>query len=115
MNRIRTCCYKIGLIIRFIIYIFWEIIVSNFRVAYDVITPRSKAKPGVISIPLELDTPIKITLFANIISLTPGSLTLEISEDHRTLFVHAMFVDDVEALRNEIKEKFERPILEILA
>lgn len=105
--------YKIALSISFILYIFWEIVLSNFRVAADVVRPKPKAKPGVISVPVDCKSAIEIALFANIISLTPGSLTLDISEDHKTLFVHSMFIDDIEGLRKELKEKFEKPILEI--
>lgn len=113
MSWFGTICYKTILVIRFIPYFVWEIFLSNLRVAFDVITPSPKAKPGVISVPVDCDTALEITLFANIISLTPGSLTLEISEDHKTLFIHSMFVDDIDALRKELKEKFEKPLLEI--
>ena len=51
---------------------------------------------------------------ANLVSLTPGSLSLDVSEDRRTLYVHVMFLDDVESCRREIKEGFERRVLELL-
>jgi len=114
MNWVMIFCYKTVLTIRFIFYILWEICLSNLRVSYDVISLSPKSRPGVISIPLDCETPLEISLFANIISLTPGSLTLDISADKKTLYVHSMFVDnDVDALRKELKDKFEKPILEI--
>jgi multicomponent Na+:H+ antiporter subunit E len=62
----------------------------------------------------EAKTDAEILLLANLITLTPGSLTLDISEDRRTLFVHAMFVDDADAFRRTIKEGLERRLLEVL-
>ncbi|AAO91081.1 Na+/H+ antiporter subunit E [Coxiella burnetii] len=115
MSRILRYPYKAYLIIKFILFLLWEILIANFRVAHEVLTPHFRARPGVLAIPLDCRTPVEITLFANIISLTPGTLTLDISEDQKTLYVHAMFIDDVDQLKAEIKHKFEKPIMEILA
>ncbi len=57
---------------------------------------------------------VEITLLANLVTLTPGTLSLDVSEDRSTLFVHAMFVDDPDVLRREIKHGFERRVLELL-
>ncbi len=72
--------------------------------------------PGVIAIPLEARTDIEISLLACLITLTPGSVSLDLSEDKRVLFVHAMYIDnqDVEAYRRAIKEGLERRVLELL-
>ena len=82
--------------------------------AHDVITPRLFAKPGVIAIPLDCKSNVEITLFANVISLTPGTLSLDISADRKCLYIHAMFIYDVDKLKCELKKKFEAPIMEIL-
>jgi len=105
---------KAWLIVKFILYIIWEIIVSSVKVAIDVLRPRITTKPGVIAIPLEKDTDLEITILANLISLTPGTLSLDVSSDKSTLFVHTMFADDIEGLRKTIKDTLERPLLEIL-
>ncbi|MEL7089262.1 MAG: Na+/H+ antiporter subunit E, partial [Planctomycetota bacterium] len=81
---------------------------------YDVITPAANRSPAVIGIPLDATTDAEITLLANLITLTPGTLSLDLSEDRRTLYVHAMFADDPEAFCREIKEGFERRVLELL-
>jgi multicomponent Na+:H+ antiporter subunit E len=105
---------KVPRLLRFLLFYAGEIVVANARVAYDVITPRHRSRPAVVALPLEAKTDAEILLLANLITLTPGSLTLDISEDRRTLFVHAMFVDDADAFRRTIKEGLERRLLEVL-
>jgi multicomponent Na+:H+ antiporter subunit E len=100
--------------IGFALYYLYELVKSNVIVAYDIITPTHHMKPGVVAIPLEAKTDFEITLLANLISMTPGTLSLDISHDRKVLFVHAMYIDDPEAIRREITEKFERRVLEIL-
>ncbi len=90
-----------------------EMAVSNLRVAHDVLTARHMSRPGVVAVPLDCATPLEITLFANLITLTPGTLTLDISGDRRTLYVHAMFIDDPEELRSALKDG-ERRLLELM-
>lgn len=81
----KTLFEKIFLIISFIIFLLWEILIANLRVAYDVITPRYRARPGVISIPLDCKNDIEITLLTIVISLTPGTLVLDLSVDKKTI------------------------------
>jgi multicomponent Na+:H+ antiporter subunit E len=99
---------------RFLLFFLWELVKANLRVAHDVITPRLRMKPGVVAVPLDVETDEEITLLANLISLTPGTLSLDVSDDRKTLYVHGMFVDDPEALRKQIKDGFERRVKEVL-
>ena len=92
----------------------WELIISNFRVLGDVVTPTHFSRPAVIGVPLDASTDFEIMVVANMISLTPGTLSLDVSEDRSTLYVHVMFVDDVESARAEIKERIEKRVLEAL-
>lgn len=80
------------------------------------LAPASYVCPGVVAIPLDARTDVEITLLANLITLTPGSVSLDLSEDRRVLYVHAMYIDggDVEAYRRSIKEGLERRVLELL-
>jgi multicomponent Na+:H+ antiporter subunit E len=96
-------------------YFIKELIIASLVVAWDVLTPRSYVESGVIALPLDAKTNIEITLLATLISLTPGTLSLDVSEDKRYLFVHAVYIKDgdVEALKREIKDGFERKLLEI--
>jgi len=98
----------------FTLIFFREMIVSSLRVLYDVITPFEHSRPGVIGIPLDATTDLEITLLANVITLTPGTLSLDLSPDRTTLYIHAMFIDEPDALRREIKENLERPLLELM-
>lgn len=95
-------------------YFVYQLIVSNFRVMWEVITPRQSSRPGIIGIELAARTDMEIMLVANMISLTPGTLSLDISDDRRVLYVHFMFLDDPAAARREIKDGLERRILEAL-
>ncbi|SFX73043.1 Na+/H+ antiporter subunit E [Marinospirillum alkaliphilum] len=100
-------------LVRFVFFFFKELVRANFKVAFDVVTPIWYMKPGVIALPLEARTDMEITLVANLISLTPGTLSLDVSDDRRVLFIHAMFMENEEELRAELKE-MERRALEIL-
>ena len=101
-------------IIGFFFYFLKELVVSSLRVAYDVVTPPIYARPGVIEVPIEAKTDLEITLLANLITLTPGTLTLDVAPDRKSLYVHAMFVDDPEQIRAEIKNGMERRLLEVM-
>jgi multicomponent Na+:H+ antiporter subunit E len=105
---------KLPLAVGFSFVFLWEVVKSNLRVAWDVVTPRKFRQPGIVAIPLDARSDLEITVLANLITLTPGSLCLDISEDRRTLYVHAMFVSDPDQVRHEIKQRFERWILALL-
>lgn len=101
-------------LVTLMIYFLYELIVSSVRVVWDVITPTLHTRPGIVAVPLDARTETEIMLVANLISLTPGTLSLDISEDRQTLYVHAMFIDgDLDDLRAEIKAGMERRVLEV--
>lgn len=93
----------------------YELVKANIEVAYEVITPKFRMTPGIVMIPLDVKSNIGITLLANMISLTPGTLSIDVSNDRKVLFVHAMYLKDKEKFIRGIKQGFERRILEILA
>lgn len=105
---------KVGQALSFFLFFLQELVLSNLRVAYDVVTPSYQMRPAVIAIPLDVNTPTEITLLANLITLTPGTLSLDLSDDRKVLYVHAMFVDDPEKVRRSIKNGFERRVIELL-
>jgi multicomponent Na+:H+ antiporter subunit E len=94
-------------------YFIKELFVSNFRVMWDVITPRHISRPGIIGVPLDAETGLEIMLVANLISLTPGTLSVDISDDKKNLYVHVMFLEDVEQTIRSIKDGLERRVLEV--
>lgn len=93
----------------------YELVVSSFRVAYDVVTPPILAKPRFLTVPLDAKTDTEILLTANLISLTPGSLSVEISPDRKHLLVHTMFPgQSPDEARAELKDGMERRVVEAL-
>jgi multicomponent Na+:H+ antiporter subunit E len=98
----------------FSLYFVKEMIQSSLRVAYDAITPKLRAKPAILAVQLDMKTDAEIALLANVVSLTPGTLSLDLSPDRKTLYVHAMYAEDGDAVCKSIKEDMERPLLELL-
>lgn len=94
----------------FIVFFLKELIQANLRVAFDIVTPPWHMKPGVIAMPLSARTEIEITMVANLISLTPGTLSLDVSDDRKVLYIHAMFLDNEEELRRNLKEMEHRAL-----
>jgi multicomponent Na+:H+ antiporter subunit E len=95
-------------------FFLWDLFLSNLSVASDVIRPRLRLQPGVIAIPLDAKTDTEIVLLANLITLTPGSLSLDVSADRQVLYLHVMHFEDPEAVREKVKNGFERRILAAL-
>lgn len=100
--------------IGFIFYFFFELVKANLQVAYDVVTPTFYMRPGIVAIPLDAKSDLEITLLANLISLTPGTLSLDVSDDKKILYVHAMFIKDKESFIATIKNGFEKRLLKIM-
>ncbi|MDF9795829.1 multicomponent Na+:H+ antiporter subunit E [Catalinimonas alkaloidigena] len=99
-------------IINLTIFFIKELIVANLRVSYEVLTPRNNLKPAVISVPLAIDTELEIMILANMITLTPGTLSIDVAEDHRHLYVHTLYTEgDLETFRRNIKQGFEKKLL----
>lgn len=95
----------------FLLFIY-ELVLSAWRVATTVLSPRMDIKPGIIAYPLKVDRDFEITILANLITLTPGTLSIDVSDDRRILYVHAMDASDPEATKRDIAEGFERKIME---
>ena len=105
---------RFWLLLRLLGYFLYELVLSSLRVAWDSLTPTHLSSPGILGIPLDVRTDAEILLLANLVSLTPGTLSLEISQDRRTLYVHFMFADDPDAQRARIKNGIERRLLEMM-
>ncbi|MEO8758092.1 MAG: Na+/H+ antiporter subunit E [Devosia sp.] len=91
-----------------------ELIVSALKVAWLVVQRKPRLRPGIIAYPLTVTTDAQITLLANMITLTPGTLSIDVSADRRTLFIHAIDVADREKLIGEIAAGFETGVLGVL-
>ena len=93
--------------------VLWDILVSNLRVAAQVLGPEHKLKPGFIWVPLDIANIHGIAALTSFITLTPGTVSAALSEDRRHLLVHVLHLEDANALINEIKSRYEAPLMEI--
>lgn len=105
---------KVPQVIGFVWFFLWELVKANLRMMVTVLSPRLTIRPAVIAIPLDARSDIEITLLANLITLTPGSLYLDVSQDRCVMYVHTMHVDDPDLFRYRIKSGFERRVMEVL-
>jgi multisubunit Na+/H+ antiporter MnhE subunit len=91
-----------------------EIAMANLQVAAIVLRPRMRVQPVFIKLPLKLRDDFKITALANMITLTPGTLTVDVAEDRSALYVHCLSAADADAVRRQIKESFEKPLEKVV-
>jgi len=91
----------------------WDVVVANLHVAWLIVNPFRKIRPLWIVVPLELTDPHAIVTLANVISLTPGTVSSEVGPDRRTLLVHCLDAEDPEEAVAFIKRRYEAPIREI--
>ncbi|MGE8281511.1 MAG: Na+/H+ antiporter subunit E [Stenotrophomonas sp.] len=98
---------------KLIAVVLWDILVSNLRVAAQVLGPEQKLKPGFIWVPLDIANIHGIAALTSFITLTPGTVSAALSEDRRHLLVHVLHLEDANALIKEIKSRYEAPLMEI--
>ena len=91
-----------------------ELILSALKVAWLAVQPRMRIRPAIIAYPLTVTTDAQITLLANMITLTPGTLSVDVSADRKTLYVHAIDMESKEALIGGIAAGFETRVLQVL-
>ncbi|SHL74874.1 multisubunit potassium/proton antiporter, PhaE subunit [Roseovarius marisflavi] len=101
-------------IIGYVLLVIWDIIVANVQVAYIILfKANANIKPAWISIPLDIRTPEAITVLAGTITLTPGTVSSDLSADGRSLLVHCLDAPDPDSVRDDIKNRYERRLKEI--
>lgn len=108
LRKLRAWMTLFGLFLR-------ELLLSALAVAGQVIRPRLDLKPAVVAVPLDVQSDIGITLLANLITLTPGTLSVDVAEDRSVLYVHVLDLRDRAALVESIKTGFEARVWEALA
>lgn len=94
-------------------FFLYDLFASALKVLWDVLTPEILARPGIIALPLDAETDAEILLLASLVTLTPGTLSLDVSDDRKTLYVHGMFIDDADELRASLKAGMEAKILRV--
>jgi multicomponent Na+:H+ antiporter subunit E len=100
----------------FIGYVIWEIVLSNLSLAKLVLQPKPKLDPGIIAVPLTVSSGLEIMILASVITLTPGTISVDLGQQpdgRQVLYVHNLIVGDPEAFRRSVQQGFERRILQI--
>lgn len=101
------------LLVRYLLRLLTDILTSNFIVAKRILHGPRYIRPGFIYLPLDLDDDFAITVLASTISLTPGTVSANVSPDRKTLLIHALHVDDEAVMIADIKQRYEAPLKEI--
>ena len=100
------------LLIKLLALLVWDIVVANLQVALQILGPRARLQPGFFELPLDTDNELAITLLASMISLTPGTVSVDVSAERRIILVHGLDVRDEAAAIDTIKQRYERPLKE---
>lgn len=102
-------------IVSLLVLFLYELLVSAVRVAMVVLRPNLKAavRPAIIAVPLTVKSDAEITLLANMITLTPGTLSVDVSPDKTVLYVHALRMEDRKAMIEDIANGFEKKVREV--
>lgn len=102
--------------LKFLIFFIKEVIIGSLKICYDIITPKHLMNPGIIAVPLDAKSDMEITLLANSITLTPGTTSIAVSKDKKTLYVYNVYLDKNDRQKNidAIKNGLEKKLLEVL-
>jgi multicomponent Na+:H+ antiporter subunit E len=91
-----------------------EVILANIRIAYDIVTPTLHLKPGIIAVPISACSNLELLILSNLVSMTPGTLVIDVATDRSILYIHSLYVEDPDTFRVSLKETFEHQLLEVL-
>jgi multicomponent K+:H+ antiporter subunit E len=101
-------------IAEYVILVVWDILVANVQVAMIILFKRNAdIRSNWITVPLEVTSPEAITVFAGTITMTPGTVSTMLSADGRAILVHMLHVEDIDAARDGMKDRYERRLREI--
>lgn len=106
--------YRVPKIFAFIILFFYDLLKANYEVTKDVITPNYNMKPGIVKYQMEAKTDFEITMLANMIALTPGTVVIDLSKDKRFMYIHVMYLANKEEFIRRLSNRIEKKLLEII-
>ncbi|MDQ0976414.1 multicomponent Na+:H+ antiporter subunit E [Neobacillus niacini] len=109
----RFYLFRLWSFIKLIFIFIKELILSNIAIVKIVLKPKLDMRPAIFAMDTALTKDWQITLLSSLITLTPGTLVIDVSDDNKTLFIHAMNIGEVEDEINSIKNSFEKAILEV--
>lgn len=119
------------ILLAYLVRLFGDILIANLQVAVLILGPRKRLRPTFVALPLELTDPFAITVLASVISLTPGTVSVDVlpvappgagsrepgapntRADHQRLLVHSLDAEDAERLCQHLKQRYEAPLLEM--
>ncbi len=104
---------RVWAVIKLITLFLKELVMANIQVLFLIVQPKMPIKPAIFALPTVLEKDWEITLLSNLITLTPGTLVIDISPDSKTLYIHALHYDDADEAINSIKNTFEKAIQEV--
>lgn len=90
-----------------------ELVLANIAVVKVVLSPKMNIQPGIIAVPTKLEKEWELSLLASLITLTPGTLSMDFSEDNKYIYIHAIDIQNKQAMIRDIQESFERAIMEV--
>lgn len=94
---------RIYYFLTFLLFYFVKLVQANFYIAYDILTPKMNTNPGFITVPLVLKSDLELLLFSNLVSMTPGTLSINVSEDKQSMLVHILYKNNEEQILKEIQ------------
>jgi multicomponent K+:H+ antiporter subunit E len=100
--------------LRLIAVILKDIVVANLQVARLILGRQENLSPGFVTVPLRVRDPRAVSCLAAIVTMTPGTVSAELSDDRTWLYVHALDLRDADALVTLIRERYEQPLLELM-
>jgi multicomponent Na+:H+ antiporter subunit E len=95
---------RLGRVLVFGGYFLRLLVVANWQVVADVLTPGSRLQPGIVALPLRCRSAGEITLLSDLITLTPGTLTIDVSDELDVMYVHGMYAPDADEFRAELAD-----------
>lgn len=104
---------QVPLILELLAYFLWDLFRANIRIAITILSPRMRLRPAVVAVPVILKSESAVILLANMLTLTPGTLTLDVSSDRKMLFVHTVYLADAEQFRKEVLEGYQKRLKEL--
>lgn len=99
----------------FVLFLIWKIILSNITTVKESLYSKSRLEPGIVKVPLTLTDEFHIATLANLVSLTPGTMVMDISDDRKVMYIHVMHLEDKDKFIREVKEDFEKKLMELIA
>ena len=104
---------RYDLALLYVLMVLYDIVIANLEVALKVLGPTQKLRPAFVAVPIETRNELILTLLASTISLTPGTVSAEISQDRHWLYVHVLHLEDEQALVALIRQRYEGKLREI--